>query len=336
MPRFLIVDDSTIQLRFTENLIRTHLPHTEILSAASGNAAIKVLEVEPVDLVLTDLRMEDGDGLQLVQEIKAKYPLVPVVLMTSYGSEETATAALLAGAASYIPKRRLDSDLIPTVENVLTLSQSGRRKLRLLQSLERCESTFVLENDVSLIAPLIDHVQEQIVRTRQFDASDVTRIGVALHETLTNAIYHGNLELSSDLRQEDESIFYLLADQRRIEAPYSNRRVFITTKISARELEFVIRDQGPGFNVKKVLDPDLPLDLERIGGRGLLLIRSFMDVVFHNALGNELHMLKYSASSRRGAEAPGPKTEHRTHRTEVAGPPDEALQPTHSNRLMPF
>jgi CheY-like chemotaxis protein/anti-sigma regulatory factor (Ser/Thr protein kinase) len=298
MARVLIVDDSPIQLRVVERLLHTHLPETEVLLAAGGNDALEMLKTEFVDLVLTDMQMTDGDGLQLVKEVKSNYPLIPVILMTGFGNEDTATAALLTGAASYIPKRELDNNLISTVENVLELSQSSRQQLRVLSSLKECNFTFVIENDVTLITPLISCLQNHIGHTEQFGVSEMTRVGVALHECLTNSIYHGNLELNSDLRQEDESIFHLLAAERRDEAPYCNRRVFVTAGISQTGLEFVIRDQGLGFDAKKMLDPERPVDLERIGGRGLTLIQSFMDVVYHNSCGNEIHMIKYPTACR--------------------------------------
>lgn len=176
--------------------------------------------------------------------------------------------------------------------------RSVKRKLLVLDSLEKCESTFVLGNDVNLTTSLVEYLQEQIGRTEAFEPSEVIRIGVALHEALTNAIYHGNLEVDSDLRQDDETAFQDLVDQRRVAIPYCDRRVLVTATVSAEEIQVMIRDEGPGFNVRKELAPDRALDLERIGGRGLLLIQSFMDVVYHNALGNEIHLIKYPISSR--------------------------------------
>jgi anti-sigma regulatory factor (Ser/Thr protein kinase) len=118
------------------------------------------------------------------------------------------------------------------------------------------------------------------------------RIGVALHESLTNAIYHGNLEVSSDLRQEDERHFYELARMRRGLDPYQSRRVEVRTTVDRCAVTFVIHDEGPGFDVAAL---DRPIDLEavmRVGGRGLLLIRTFMDEVLHNSTGNEITLIK--------------------------------------------
>ncbi len=62
----------------------------------------------------------------------------------------------------------------------------------------------------------------------------------------------------------------------------------------------MIRDEGQGFDLASLPDPTLPQNLERRTGRGLFLIRTFMDEVRHNAVGNEITMVK-----RRDAAAPG-------------------------------
>ena len=73
----------------------------------------------------------------------------------------------------------------------------------------------------------------------------------------------------------------------------------IFASLNVELLRFVIRDEGPGFNHKKVLDPTAAENLERIGGRGLLLIRSFMDEISYNDRGNEITLLKYTTAGRK-------------------------------------
>ena len=58
------------------------------------------------------------------------------------------------------------------------------------------------------------------------------------------------------------------------------------------EARYVIRDEGPGFDLNRVPDPTDMSNLERISGRGLLLINTFMDEVRHNKAGNEITMVK--------------------------------------------
>jgi anti-sigma regulatory factor (Ser/Thr protein kinase) len=118
------------------------------------------------------------------------------------------------------------------------------------------------------------------------------RVAIALQESLANALYHGNLECSSDLRQVDERVFFRLADERRALEPYRFRQIHLETRIDRCEFQVVIRDEGPGFDVAsldKTFDPE---DLTRVGGRGMILIRSFFDDVIHNETGNQITLIK--------------------------------------------
>jgi anti-sigma regulatory factor (Ser/Thr protein kinase) len=107
-----------------------------------------------------------------------------------------------------------------------------------------------------------------------------------------NAIHHGNLEISSSLRESDERTYYNLAEERRHQEPYVDRRVHVFAKETNREAMYVIRDEGPGFDPRTLPDPTDPTNIEKVSGRGILLIRTFMDEVNHNKTGNEITMIK--------------------------------------------
>jgi anti-sigma regulatory factor (Ser/Thr protein kinase) len=115
---------------------------------------------------------------------------------------------------------------------------------------------------------------------------------VALHEALSNAIFHGNLEVSSELREQEEAAYYRLAEQRRQQKPWSDRRVYLSARMSRLEAVFVVRDEGSGFDPSALPNPTDPANLERVSGRGLLLIQTFMDRVEHNETGNQITMSK--------------------------------------------
>jgi len=74
--------------------------------------------------------------------------------------------------------------------------------------------------------------------------------------------------------------------------PYSGRRVRVTARIARDRAEFVVRDDGAGFDVGKLPDPTDPDNLAKCSGRGVLLVRMFMDEVRFNAQGNEITMVK--------------------------------------------
>lgn len=291
MATVLIVDDSAVDRRLAQGVLEKN-GDLAFLYAVDGADALEQIKISPPDLVLTDLQMPVMSGLELVRQVREKYPLIPVILMTAQGSEEIAVQALASGAASYVPKSRLARDLANTVENVMATSRAHRHHARMMECVTRSHWTFVLDNDPSLIPAVVDHVQQQITRLRLCDETGRIRIAIALEESLLNALYHGNLEVSSELREEDARRYYALAEERRREEPYRSRTVHFEATLSAQEMSFTVRDAGPGFNPHSVPDPTDPANLEKASGRGLMLIRAFMDEVRHNARGNEIVMSK--------------------------------------------
>jgi len=296
MARVLVVEDSPEQARLIAGLLRSGGFTTDI--APNGEQAISSMEENTPDLVATDLIMPGLSGLEVVEEVKKRFPLVPVILMTAFGSGEIAARALKAGAASYVPKRRLHDELVPTVRDTLAVSQARREQTRILQYLENSEHRFVLENDPSLIPPLVAYVQDGIRSLDEHaDETEMMQVGIALQEALVNAMHHGNLEVGSELREGDGETYRNLIEQRLTEPPFRNRRVHVTTTLSAGELACVIRDEGPGFDPTSISDPTEPENLERVSGRGLYLIWTFMDRVRHNESGNEITLVKRLAAS---------------------------------------
>ena len=287
----LVVDDSAMDRHLAGSIVEK-LEGWNAIFVGNGVEALAAMSVRIPDLVLTDMLMPQMGGLELVQSIRATYPLVPVILMTAHGSEDVAILALQKGAASYVPKKSLARDLIETVESVMSASQSTRSQQRIHDSLESLETQFVLENDVSLIPPLVNFLEESVARVKLCEPSGLILLGVALHEALTNAVFHGNLELSSELKETDEKLYYRLAKERIAQTPYRERRVRVGARLNRDEAVFSIRDDGPGFDPTTLPDPTDPSNLGKVSGRGLLLIQTFMDRVEHNATGNEITMIK--------------------------------------------
>jgi CheY-like chemotaxis protein/anti-sigma regulatory factor (Ser/Thr protein kinase) len=287
----LVVDDAPVD-RLVTGAIVERMPGWRALYAESGEDALAAMAREQPRVVLTDLNMPKMDGLALVAEVHCRFPAVPVVLMTAFGNEEIALQALREGAASYVPKKSLERDLASTLEQVVAAAQVEHRHQRLLERLAQAELHFVLDNDRFLVASLVAHLRSYFVRLGLCDETAMTRVCIALEEALLNAIFHGNLELSSDLRQDGEEGYYRLAEERRGIAPFRDRQVFCTARLSRGEVSVTIRDEGPGFDPSTLPDPTDPANLGRIGGRGLLLIRTFMDSVTHNQTGNEITLVK--------------------------------------------
>jgi CheY-like chemotaxis protein len=300
MPTILIVDDLLSDRRIAEGLLKEDTT-LEFVFAENGRIALEQIELHVPDLVLTDMQMPELDGLELVRQVHDTYPLMPTILMTAAGSEIIAREAIERGAASYVPKQHLASELLSTVQRVLALSGEERLQTRLLNRLK--QSTWELENDPELVSGLVAHLRTLLQQKHVCNESDLLRVSSAIDEALLNALYHGNLEIDSSLKEEDHNAFHDLAKRRRHEPPYGDRTISVTVCIDAENLRIVIADQGTGFDPSTLPDPTDPEYLLRPSGRGLLLMRAFMDDVQFNDTGNEVTLIKKCGNSTEDEDA---------------------------------
>ena len=121
-PTVLIVDDESDILELLElTLLRMGL---ESKRAMKVSTAVELLKTNHYDLCLTDMRLPDGTGLELVQHIGQLYPTLPVAVITAYGSTDNAVAALKAGAFDYIAKPVSLDQLRALVKSALNVTET--------------------------------------------------------------------------------------------------------------------------------------------------------------------------------------------------------------------
>jgi CheY-like chemotaxis protein/anti-sigma regulatory factor (Ser/Thr protein kinase) len=282
----LVVDDSAVDRRLAAGLLQQNSGWT-VLTAGDGTEALGIAIQSPPDLVLTDLQMPDMDGLALLAALRRDRPDVPVILMTAAGSEEMAIQALRLGAASYVPKRSLASDLLATVRRVLSTVSEERSQQSLRSRLMSRRETYRLETELGLHTALSRHLRHLVGDVWRLDKTTQLRIGTAIEEALLNAYYHGSLEMDSELKDSDQSEFYAVAERRSGEAPFRDRRVTVDVELTPEEFVLTVRDEGPGFDPSALPDPLDDENRDRPCGRGVMLMRSFMDDVSYNPRGNE-------------------------------------------------
>lgn len=295
MTTVLVVDDS-VEDRLRVRLLIEACDGYDVIEAENGADALQQLDAISPDVIISDLHMPVMDGLQLVEEIRKGARLIPVVVITAHGNEQIAVQALQSGAAGYVPKAQLEWMLSSTVQQVCDLSRADRSHRCLMTSLVNYEAQFKLPNDTDLVSALVDHVQSIVTDMRVFDETERLRVAVAIEESLMNAIIHGNLELGSEdilnIRAQMVEGKRTLLAVRSQQEPYRERMVDLRLRVDNQVVSITIGDQGPGFDPSHIPDPTDPANLTRESGRGLLLVKMFMDEVTFNATGNQITLTK--------------------------------------------
>ncbi len=119
--KVLVVDDHALVRRGMGHVIRECFPDAEIVDAGNATEAIEKLSAHTIDIALVDVRMPDADGLELLHDIKGRWPRLPVIMLTSFDHAHYVRRALAEGAAGYMLKDASPEDL----EQAINVAMSG-------------------------------------------------------------------------------------------------------------------------------------------------------------------------------------------------------------------
>lgn len=161
----LVIDDED---RFRELLARIiSLEGFEVFQAKNVREGLKTLENESVRVVVTDVKLPDGNGMDLLERIKKEYPLIEVILITAFGTIQDGVNAMKQGAFDYITKGDEDDHLHVVVERAVEKAHLNAK----LQHLEqRVESKYGFEN----IIGESKEIQEAIKMAKKVAHSDMS------------------------------------------------------------------------------------------------------------------------------------------------------------------
>jgi len=298
MPHVLIVDPADSVPPTWSRLLEAIAEVTIHQVSSPGDAAQSLLS-RPAAIVFSlpsgpaaDGEFEFWNGGELAAPIVvvAREPIAPSQVLS------------LARAFAVIDHLEVETRLAETVQGALEESRRRREAAAISAGLTRTVLQYELGSDKTRISAFASRLLQECDRHGLFDERDRFRTQIALEEALLNATVHGNLEVSSRLREENHDAFSEMIALRQSLPEYAARRIYVTFDADRSGARFVIRDEGPGFDVSRLPDPRDSDRLELASGRGVLLMRTFMDEVAYNATGNEVRMLKRRSQSFCGPE----------------------------------
>jgi FixJ family two-component response regulator/anti-sigma regulatory factor (Ser/Thr protein kinase) len=287
----IIDDDETIRFSLSKKLSKHGY---NVVSADKAEDALYLLknDRQKIDFVVTDIRLRKMDGIELLRHITSMDNPVPV-LLTGQGNIEDAVNALRYGACDFIRKPFDVGEVANVVRSVLKRKDEERLTLDLGQHITNEKRDFLLPSDINLGNIVSFVATANLPKMGICNRATAENVSLALREAITNAMFHGNLEISSEIRErEGIKAFNDLIEIKKNENGFKDRRVSFHYEITREYAEYVIRDQGRGFDHTKLPDPRDPENFFNKSGRGILIIQLHMDEVVWSENGSCIRMKK--------------------------------------------
>lgn len=224
--------------------------------------ALKCLEQQEFDFVIIDMIMPEISGLEMISIINERYPRTLTILTTGLQAQEVINEALQQGAYNFVNKPF-------SLEEISNIINMGNRAKALNNQAKSIQPFMIQKLQFNL--PSRKNLMEEVAGTiadfaqwHGFPEKLVAmNIPLTVDELFLNAVIHGN--------KENE-----------------NRKVSIKVTIDDNKITISIADQGEGFNWERVLNRNTPADLENEGGRGIFLVKHYVDNIQYNDVGNEV------------------------------------------------
>lgn len=126
--RILITEDHHFMRKTLREWLSKELSPVEIFEASNGEDALSLSQSRMLDLVLMDVHLPDMNGIEATERLKNRFPVLPVVILTVQENGPYEQEAISAGADAYVVKRNMYTDLIPAIEDVLSLKRETEKR----------------------------------------------------------------------------------------------------------------------------------------------------------------------------------------------------------------
>jgi CheY-like chemotaxis protein len=294
--RILVVED--------EAPIRLLLKRTvaaqghEVETAENGEVGLQKFKSFEPDIILTDILMPKKNGLELLSDIRRLNNDAIVIMVTAFGSADFTLQALRLRANDYIIKPFKPKQLVEYLKKYENFIKNRTLEQDLLGNFLKRDYVLEFGNHLDLVNRLADRL---MLETNRAIAKE-SRLGVhlGLVEMITNAIEHGNLEIDFDMKSEalegNINAWPDLLKKQLNNEELSKRKVLIEFAMNQEYCEWIITDEGKGFDWKNRPDPDDPEMLLAANGRGITLTSMQFEEMEYNEAGNKVRFRKYLKS----------------------------------------
>jgi DNA-binding response OmpR family regulator len=289
----VIIDDEEL-VRFSMRKKLTKFGYN-VISLDRAEDALYMLKNEgrKIDFIITDIRLRKMDGIELLRHISNLENPVPV-LLTGQGNIDDAIQALRYGACDFVRKPMDANAVASIIRNVLKRKHEEQLAVDMGKFVLSESRVFLLPSDVDLANTVAFELTKNLHGSGYFSVAAAENISQALRETLVNAMFHGNLEVNSDIRETHGlKAFNEEVERRRTDPQFASRRVTLSYRLTPEYVEYTVEDMGRGFDYRKLPDPRDPENFFKKSGRGLLIVRIHMDEVEWNETGNIIRMKKF-------------------------------------------
>ncbi len=289
--KILIVEDDLASREYLKNAIE--IEGHEYRAAEDGKEGLEIFTEFKPDLVLCDIQMPIMDGLELLEAVRAKKSNAIFIMITAFSTEDYAVKAFHLGANNYLKKPVRQADLLELLQKYDAIIKN-RKAIAPKVPGTLLHREFVLEfpTHTDMIPKVVDYLISETGNL--FSSDERISIELGLVELLTNSLEHGNLEISFDEKSKalQEGKLDQLYENRLQNPELANRKIIVSFRMNPQLAEWLIEDEGKGFDWKALQNDIQQERLFDLNGRGIFICQFLFDELEYLDKGNKVRIKK--------------------------------------------
>jgi DNA-binding response OmpR family regulator len=288
-----VVDDAVTDRTLLASLSRRR--GFAVVEVSDGRSALECARRLQPDVILLDIGLPDVNGLAVLADIREETPLLPVVIVSSSDDAAYVQDALDLGAVNFVKKPIEAEEFRFVLDRIYRALREESDLREVLTRIVERRTVMTCPSQPGGLSQVVTYLGRELKNHYPGYVLPLADIKLALFEALANAMEHGNLEISFAEKSAAMSVsggMEVLMRERMADPTRSRRAVHLTAIYSNDQVEYRIRDEGLGFDPEEFQKERALADTTALHGRGLALIRHYMDDVRWNPQGNEIRMVR--------------------------------------------
>lgn len=245
--------------------------------ASNGKAGLELFIEHKPDIVISDVRMPEMDGLELLEKIRMISKDVIIVIITGHGNEELAIQSLKLGANNYIKKPIEIADLKAHIRRYYNIIKEKKINTNIPEFVVERNMSFEFCTDLNIVPAISKFLVKKIPNNVSY--RDKVGIELGLSELIQNSMEHGNMGISFEMKSEalKNNNLQDLYNTKMSDISISQKKVRISFTYNSGNSEWIIEDEGNGFDWNKYTSVTNDVFSENLSGRGIYISRLQFD-----------------------------------------------------------
>ena len=288
--KILILEDDHASRTYLQSLLEIN--GYECMAARNGEEGLEFFDDFNPDLILSDIQMPKMSGLDFLRSIRNNNSDAIVIMVTAYGSEDYAIKAFREGANNYLKKPIYEDELLAMLAKYKPLIREKHVEESIPSLVQQRSLTMKFQSDVNLVPRVVDYLIQET--GTMFTKDELINVELGLVELMMNAIEHGNLNISYQEKSKalETNALNELYQNRLKDSAYAERKVTVLFNQNSTGCEWLITDEGDGFDFQDLPDPTSSDNLLDMSGRGIFISKFMFDSLDYLGKGNMVRIKK--------------------------------------------